>query len=696
MALTLATRTHGRPTTDHSTTPPTDRGRDWLTRILAGDPAVPPVAAVAPPLPAGRTPAEYDAVARALGCPDLFVVAAPDRPARERVLADLARSAAGCGERVLILSPDAAAADRLTEATLDGGWKVVRALADDENPHRPIPAATRHTSVAAGSGRVDAVRRDAANAVAGADADLAAATAAAATAEELRGLADRFAAVEPGRAALAARRGALDAEVRAEADGTPTSPAFADRLAGHAAERDAALAPLTAARADAAARHADRVAALAAARQHAADARAEAERKPGFFSRLIHKPKHPADPADLDKSIHDLEAEAHELAARVAAAGAESDAAAGRFAAEREKLIGEEVAARRAEIDARSAALAAERDAAAARFAVQIRELERAGLPAPPQLSVGAVGRVLADAAARRADAEGRAAAARERLAEVTRSAPDLVRRFLAEARVVVGTPGSLTADQVFEAARDADAPPFALLVLDHAEELTEPDFENLSRLAARWVLAGEVAPPDDARPPRAGRPLPPTFVTRVARALDREPWAVEGDRLVARLAHIPPDRRRHLTREPLVDRPEIELRVAPGDDGGAVLTEVGFPAATPVAEAKAFLLAQLGEVLLRPCGGRHWHRDAGTLTACWPAAEAGGAGEWIDLGGGAREKVSGGFTAAVAFDESAGWDDATAEAWLAARLPAPTGRVAVLPRPAAHPAPHRPVAVGT
>src|SRR5205085_133761 len=74
-------------------------------------------------------------------------------------------------------------------------------------------------------------------------------------------------------------------------------------------------------------------------------------------------------------------------------------------------------------------------------------------------------------------------------------------RRLLAAVPLVVGAPGSLDADPVFGAAPPDGAPPFGLLVLDHAEELAEPDFHGLARLADRWVLAGEL--PEHAPPYR-------------------------------------------------------------------------------------------------------------------------------------------------------------------------------------------------
>jgi hypothetical protein len=681
MPVTLVPRTPGRPTTNHPSVPPADRGRSWLTRLFAGELALPAVVPVAPP-PAARAPAEHAAVERALGCPDLFVLDTADRAARERVLADLARAAAGRGERVLVLSPDPAAADRIADAVgHDPAVRAVRALAADETPQRPLPGATRLTTAAIGSGRVEQLKKDAAAAVARLEADSAAVSEAAVA--DLRTLAARL-------TTLHADHAAIDAAVRGEADGSPAATALGARLAQLRAERDAALIPLAAERAALAARRAETDAALAEARQHLADG----GKKSGFFARLLHKSKPAADPAERERQVADLAREAQDLADREAKAQAEIDAADRRFAAEREKQIGDEVDARRAALDAR---LAADRAETAARLAQRVADLARAGITLPDHPPVAAVDG--ADFAARRQELAARLAAERDRLAELARDGAETARRLLAEVQVVVGTPGSVMADPVFAAGRDLFPHPFGLLVLDHAEEVTPPDFGQLTRLADRWVLAGDASVPDEPKAPANGsaarhRTPDPTFAARLARLLDREPWGVEGDRLVCRLVHLPPERRRTLTREPVLDHPHVELRMTAGE---TELAEIAFPAATPVAEAKAFLVAQLGEVLLRPCGDRQWSADG--LTACWPAAESGAVAAWVDLEPGVREKVVGAgpavFTAAVAFDAAAGWDAPAAEAWLAARLPADPGRVAVLPRPAGHgAAPHRSVAV--
>jgi hypothetical protein len=696
MSVSLVTRSPGCPPAD-TPRPAPDRGRAWLARLFGGDFAFPAVVP-APLPPAGRGPAEHDAVARALGCPDLFVIAA-DGPARERAVADLARAAARAG-RVLVLSPDPAAADRLAAAVADHGPPAVRALAADENPIRPTPAVTRSTS----ADRAERVRRDAAAEVTAGQARLARLTAAAQRLEQARGLAARASEVEPPRAALRARHAALDAEVRDEADGKPAPTAFTaifDRLR---ADYEPQQLPIIEKRGAARTALAEKEAALAEVRRQIAEHAAEAARKPGFFARLFggkSKP-HGPDPADLERQRDGLEREAKELAARTAELQAELEATAARFAAERDRLIAAEVATRRADLEARLAPLDAEADRLRRATEENRVVVAAAGLDFEP--NPAGVERAAAGLVALRAAAEEQLAAARARLDELTHHGPAVVRRLLGEIPVVVGTPGSLHADPVFDTL-PTDAPPFGLLILDHAEELTESDFLDLARLAERWVLAGE--PTGDPRPhlngapargPRHGRP-PEPFLARLARLLDREPLAAETDHLVCRLAHPTPDRRRAMAREPLADRPEVELRFVPGESGEPVLAEIAFPAGTTAADAKAFVARELGETLLRPCGESERQHAADRVAVCWPAAASAGPAVWIDLEPGVREQVVGAgahaFTAAVSFDPSAGWDAERIEAWLAVRLPPPSpGRAAALPRSNV-PHPARTVAAG-
>jgi hypothetical protein len=269
----------------------------------------------------------------------------------------------------------------------------------------------------------------------------------------------------------------------------------------------------------------------------------------------------------------------------------------------------------------------------------------------------------------------------------------DLEKRILAESRVVVGTPGCLESNPVFD--RDPHTlhsqPFFGLLVLDRAEELTEHDFVQLARLAARWVFVGDVAlseespanlrvgsPRHGSGVGRNGRAIEIPFAARLVRALDRERWTQENGRLVCRLICLSPDERRKTAREPLLDSPDIELRFTTNTEGEPVLVEVAFPPATSIAAAKSFLYRQLGEILIRPCGAVVWQIADAAIAASWELADRAtktAEAAWIDLEPGIQEKVVGvglaAFTAAITFDPALGWNEAKAVNWLQEHLSA-------------------------
>ncbi len=631
---------------------PDERGRAWLDRLFAGGFSFPTAPAVALP-PGERTPAEYDAVARAAGCRDLFVIHA-DADAGERVIVDLARAVA---DRTLILTPDAASADRITERLLKHGTPTLRALADDENPARPSPAVSRFTSQAVGRASVEQARNEAAAAVTAAEERIAAFAVVAKALARQTEVDELRTRLDAHLAELTARRNRIESDLKAEHD-TPFAVAVARLQSEHEGEFTRLATDLQAVTVP----HAEREAALAAARQH----HAEATRKPGFLARFFGgKPKGAAsDTTELERQVHSLETETAELAARAGELQASRDAAANAFATEREKLTAAELASRRAAIDEAIAAAESERERARAEYAA-LRTVIGEAVPGDDH-----------------ALAERRLAVARQQAAEVAAHAPELAARAVAAHRVVVALPAAIEVDPVFAAI--ANDPPFDLLVLDRAEELPESEFSRLARLADRWVLVGEAAMQDEVRFPNARRHAAEVpFVARLAKWLDRETWGAESDRLVCRLATLTPDQRRSLTREPLADRPEVELRFA--DVGGEpLLAEIVFPAAAAAHEAKAFLFHTLGEVLLRPCGELTWENNDATVLATW-SVTGNCSCQWVELMPGVREKVAGcgpsAFTAAVSFDRAAGWDAERAAEWLASHLPPASSRFAALPR---------------
>lgn len=660
--ITLVPRTHGRPITDHSIAhPAASAGRSWLTRLLAGEFELPVVAPAALPRP-NAAPAERAAIARALACPDLFILDAPDRTVRERLIANCLRLAAERGERVLALSPDAAAADRIVEAlAAECSSKVVRALADDENPQRVGAAAIRLSSRQQGAGRAEQLRREAALAISTLEAKLS-------RLERTRTLRTRREEIDRQRSSLAAELESLHDPASLENRGEPDASALRERLEAIRGRRDAVLAPLAAERAVLASKRTEKEAAFQAALTNAGSV----PKKSGFFARLFGA--HPSGTPDKSQ-IAALETEVQSLANSDTALAAAIETAAQPFLDEIATSLREAAAIRRAALEKTQRELEAE----AARIDHSLREFQ-------PRAAADDTVENGVSYSSRRGELERELAAARTRHDELTHAGSDLGRRLLAETQIVVGTPGSLGADPVFKAF--GAAPAFGLLVLDHAEELTEADFEALAALANRCVLVGDAALPEEPRSHLNGhaprRTHEPTLLARLARRLDAEPWAVEGDRLVFRLVPLAPEKRKSLAREPVLDHPHVELRVA-GDGADPILAEIAFPANTSVVQAKSFLFTQLGEVLLRPCGEKIWQASAERFIASWPLLDSEG-GDWVELEPGVRELVRGcgpmAFTAAISFDRSS-WTEEQAEAWLAEHAPqASPSRLAVLPRP--------------
>ncbi len=252
------------------------------------------------------------------------------------------------------------------------------------------------------------------------------------------------------------------------------------------------------------------------------------------------------------------------------------------------------------------------------------------------------------------------------------------VRRELLGYRVVVGTINAtdFTDDLAIVAGG------FTRLAICGAETLNETDYARLSGFAAKQLLLGDFIPrlPVDHQTMHGthtnGYTKSHTNGKPVAQATDfamdhwqsayQPSWFHEADRLVVRLA-TPPLTKSSLICEPLIDKPEVELRFGTTMNGEYLPVEIAFPTSFPPAEAKALAARELGETRLTPNGTWHWHEN-GRLIACWPMPEK-ATGPWVELEAGVREWViaSDGLptTAAVSFDPAAGWNRDKAEAYL-------------------------------
>jgi hypothetical protein len=306
--------------------------------------------------------------------------------------------------------------------------------------------------------------------------------------------------------------------------------------------------------------------------------------------------------------------------------------------------------------------------------------------------------------------------------AEQVLAGPDfLVRQLRLHANLIAAPLAALSTHPLFaEGDREFD-----LLIVDHAQHVSESEFKSVARRCRRWVLLGESSSMErasaDPQPAvekshharlqlegRRTRPPDPGFLQRLWLRLHCNPrdlpysWQREADsRLCCRLRKLTLQQRGWIERERVADFPDIELRiVAPPrgapDGADSFLAEVVFPAHMSVLEAKSYVFRELEEVPVRAGAGQvQWRESPDRLELV--LSDEGQAVESvtsISLAQGVREIVATSVngdapscdawvTRAVEFDRAAGWDRDRAEAWAARHLGLrDLGRTAILESP--------------
>lgn len=567
--------------------PATDPTTDPHNRVAAADPVARRLAellAGSPPAfdvsPAGCSPA----AALAAHCPDLFLVSAPaDR--RVELSAELVVLAAKAGQRVLVLADDAETV--LTAITSRTDAAVGRAVGPDESVSgRACAVFTAHAR-----GRRHW--------------------------EQLRvGLTDRVATLQ-ARINTEERREKL----RAEADATAADLSRVGELAAAAVEQSDELKALAAARDAGVAAVAVHAATRSQVEQELTTLRQSAAQPVGFFKKLFGGAAKPE-----PTKIEPLEAKLRELDAT---APGDPHAA---FAAAREQLLADRIAALRAELEAKFAAVREQLD------------------HLPPAESLDDLCRAFDDATAD--------------LAHLDAGPFTLPAAEMDAVRVVVGPPSAVGHDPFLTGTHPEVEPRFDRIVWVEAEPLTDDTFATGARLGAAWVLVGT---PDPLHPPghRNGRPRSPFFSGWWHR-LHTAAWTHESGRPLARLLSVAD--RDELQCEAVHGWPDIEARWA-DRDGAPVLAEVLFPAGMPLAEAKRFLAQEADEVRCGGFGPHEWDATEEAIRCRWPAVDAAtGARDAADLGNGVKEQTVAGLTAAVTFCAKT-WTTDTAARWLNDRL---------------------------
>jgi hypothetical protein len=635
--------------------------------------------------------AQRAAVSMALTTPDIGLVQGYPGSGKSRVIAEILRQAARRGQRVLFVAPGAAALDRVLERLgADDALLAVRCLGPEESP-QALPSCVRRLSLGERLRRfreetLPAARRSLAEAQAACQGQRARQGAwdrlqeLAAQGERLAG---RWRDIEGCQAGLAA---AVDGELQTAPAATSPSPlqaAWLGHLRRHAdvvMELDARSAVLCE-QLDQARRQAQDIeAGLAPLRRLAEAVRGRRWWSPAWWRGVLRGnvltrfeeleragQETAAARAKLEQDVQDLEAQRGR-------ADAELDE-------ERRRLAEAEGAGRRLEIDAEAAAVDAERGPFEAAWA-QAREPLGDGAPAE---RTAAATRAARQRWAEALAADERREAVARHWAEGVEQAAATLATQLARCAHVVAAPTAAVTGEPAALDRECGTTAFDLLVLEEADRVTESEFLSVARRARRWVLVGEPAALEEdagSQPGWVPRRLRPGFFHHLWERLHADPrrlpyaWSRRGDRLVCTLRPVPAGQEGALEREPVADRPDVELHilVPPRPRGRPAaepqVAEVHFPAATPIAEAKEFIYRELQELPVQTTGhSPRW--EEGPARVVLRLQPDGGDAAEVALGEGVTERLTPGgwHTAALQFDRTAGWTRERAEAWVAERL---------------------------
>lgn len=717
--------------------PPRAGVQRFLARVLTGEgldlDAVRAAPLDAPALDAGQR----EAVARALATPDLCLIQGLPVTGKSRVAAEIIARAAERGERVLLVAPRAASVDRVLEL-LHGRSSVcaVRVLERDED-------LSRLSSVAAGQVFSERLRRlheqtsqTAARQKTETDQRCAGLAAVAPIWPHLLELAERAEHLEEQANALARRRegvpGAVEAIVarllvgldRDIGDPTRTAtpgacadtPFEAEILTLAQAQRQTA-ARLVHAVGEATARvltskvELDRLNGEQDGLAPLAEAKAGGRWWTATWWRATVRGNVAARATELQSAIqrvqHDL-ARLEEEAARLIAERRQSEE---KERAERTARTDTEIARRREAIEREEAALQHEKTLIEANWRDALRQIQPETRP-PEAATVEAVREAHGGWQRSVECAAKRRVFATEWQQQVQSDPQFLARELRTQANLVAVPLGSLTAEPQLKDLSGGEPMSFDLLIVDHAEQITEAEFVTAAERCRRWVLITESVPtervPSDSAASVAGtsnsrpraerrkpRPVGPSFFQRLWARLHCDPcrlpysWQRETDaRLCCRLRALSPEQRRWIEIERVADFPDIELRIVAPPRGGpsaasdSFLAEVVFPPHMSVLDAKSYIFRELEEVAVRAhVPQARWlelpERLVLTLTrsdesavplASIPLAQ--GVREVVaNLAGGDPPHADGWVTHAVEFERAAGWERERAEAWAARHL---------------------------
>jgi AAA domain len=236
---------------------------------------------------------------------------------------------------------------------------------------------------------------------------------------------------------------------------------------------------------------------------------------------------------------------------------------------------------------------------------------------------------------------------------------------------------------------------PFDLLVLEEAEQFTEPECATYARLARRWLFVGsdylpnaEIAAASQAGPENRAALLPlqpPAFFGQLWQRLHSNPeslpysWVENGDKLICRLRPIIEEQRSWIETERLVDYPQIVLHILALPRSQPVVAEVVFPATFTIQKAKQFILQELQELAVHaPARSMRWQDDHSDRLVLQLAGDVCHHPATVPLAPGIREMLNprenaetngrgevAWQTCCIEFDRQSGWHRGAAEEWI-------------------------------
>jgi hypothetical protein len=625
---------------------------------------------------------QREAVARAVATPDVCLIQGMPGTGKSRLLVEILLQAAGRGERILFLAPTTAALDTVLEQLAHHPAVCpIRCLAAEEKPADLPPAVARLTLP-------ERLRhyRETTLPAARAARDAALQTLHTRGREQgswprLETVAEQHEHLTERLRILAERRDGVAAEVERQ----EPSAVFGERwrncdrtrkeavdsvegqLAGFQAELETILAKQTQL-----GNEWEKIRPLAEARQGR-------RLWTGAWWRALVR-------SGLKQQVQDVEARRAELCqARQrleqerAQRRNERDEIEGRFAAECRRMQDEEIARRRAELDNEIAALTREQNSLCEQWRNLCSTLPSEAIPAETSRPAVATSRAAWERL-REQDAQ-RAAAAEQWLQTAEEGVQTLPEKLAGCANVIAATTAALSGDTA-----SCLPPVFDLLILDQTHQVTEPEFASVARRARRWILVGE---PQHIAPGLPGRRYPPgkpgaiCLFHRLWQNLHADPcclpfaWVRRGDQLLCRLRPIAAGHEKWIETEPVVDRPDIELRILSIPRQPPRIVEVLFPDCMEISAAKQFILHELEELAVQTFGrGLCWFETADQVVLEFaPSADA--ATRTIALETGLCERIArlpadsgvDWHTCSLEFVRAAGWTRERAEEWIAERL---------------------------